>query len=125
MKINTGIVTASLTESKTFYTAKLDCQVIFETEWYLLLRWPGGEEIGFLQPGLEAQHPAFRKSYEGNGMWISIEVEDIDRYYKTLLEKDVEMMIPIRDEPWGERHFAFRDPNGVSIDVVKYKGAAD
>lgn len=125
MKINTGIVTPNLAESKVFYTEKLGCQVIFEAEWYLLLRWPGGEEIGFLQPGLEAQHPAFRKMYEGNGMWISIEVEDVDHYYNLWLGKEVEMMIPLRDEPWGERHFAFRDPNGVSIDVVKYKGSAD
>ncbi|RYY52113.1 MAG: glyoxalase, partial [Chitinophagaceae bacterium] len=24
--------------------------------------------------------------------------------------------------PWGDRHFAITDPNGVGIDLVKYSG---
>ena len=26
----------------------------------------------------------------------------------------------IRNEPWGDRHFAIQDPNGIGIDIVKY-----
>jgi len=26
----------------------------------------------------------------------------------------------LRDEPWGDRHFALRDPNGVGVDIVEY-----
>ncbi|MFX4229610.1 MAG: hypothetical protein ACFHHU_17570 [Porticoccaceae bacterium] len=28
-------------------------------------------------------------------------------------------MLPLRDEPFGQRHFITRDPNGVLIDVIK------
>ena len=32
----------------------------------------------------------------------------------------IEIKIDIRDEPWGDRHFAIQDPNGIGIDIVKY-----
>jgi uncharacterized glyoxalase superfamily protein PhnB len=30
------------------------------------------------------------------------------------------MVIELGDEPWGDRHFAIVDPNGIGIDLVKY-----
>ncbi|MBC8151951.1 MAG: glyoxalase, partial [Bacteroidetes bacterium] len=32
----------------------------------------------------------------------------------------VPIAIELRDEPWGDRHFAIADPNGIGIDVVTY-----
>jgi uncharacterized glyoxalase superfamily protein PhnB len=29
----------------------------------------------------------------------------------------------LRDEPWGDRHFTIRDPNGIAIDIVTYSPA--
>jgi uncharacterized glyoxalase superfamily protein PhnB len=34
--------------------------------------------------------------------------------------KGVEIKIDIRNEPWGDRHFATQDPNGIGIDIVNY-----
>ncbi|HAI29006.1 MAG TPA: glyoxalase, partial [Thalassospira sp.] len=28
-----------------------------------------------------------------------------------------EFALEVRDEPWGQRHFALLDPNGVRIDI--------
>lgn len=33
--------------------------------------------------------------------------------------------IGIRDEPWGDRHFAIKDPNGIGIDIVTYTAPED
>jgi len=33
----------------------------------------------------------------------------------------VDIKIDIRDEVWGDRHFAIQDPNGIGIDIVTYK----
>ena len=30
------------------------------------------------------------------------------------------MEIEIRNEPWGDRHFAIVDPNNIGIDIVTY-----
>ncbi len=29
------------------------------------------------------------------------------------------LFVQLRDEDWGERHFAIKDPNGIGIDFVK------
>lgn len=47
-------------------------------------------------------------------------VEHVDDVYKQLKEKGVWIEIELRDEPWGDRHFAIVDPNGIGIDFVTY-----
>ncbi|MEG0984663.1 VOC family protein, partial [Algoriella sp.] len=49
-----------------------------------------------------------------------IEVENVDEIYTKLKSKNVQIEIELRDEPWGDRHFAIQDPNGVGIDIVTY-----
>ena len=121
MKLNAGIVTEKLTETKTFYTTILGFGVTFENEFYLLLHTPNKEaEISFLLPNHPSQQPLFQKSFQGQGMYLTIEVEDVDKIYNELKKKGVEIKIGIRNEPWGDRHFAIQDPNGIGIDIVKY-----
>ncbi len=51
-------------------------------------------------------------------MYLTIEVEDVDALYEFIKSKNAEIIIPIRDEPWGDRHFSIQDPNGIGIDIV-------
>jgi len=121
MKLNAGILTAKLAESKAFYINNLGFGVTFENEFYLLLHTPNNEaEISFLLPNHPSQQSFFHKPFQGQGMYLTIEVEDVDKIYKDLKNKGVAIQIEIRDEPWGDRHFAIEDPNGIGIDIVKY-----
>lgn len=121
MKLNAGIVTNKLAETKEFYTKTLGFGVTFENEFYLLMHTPGREaEISFLLPDHPSQQPLFQKAFQGQGMYLTIEVEDVDALYRQLKQKGAEIKIDIRDEPWGDRHFAIQDPNGIGIDLVKY-----
>ena len=121
MKLNAGVITGKLAESKEFYTKVLGFGVTFENEFYLLLHTPGREaEISFLLPGHPSQQPLFRQPFQGQGMYLTIEVDDVDKLYEDLKKKGVPIRIDIRDEPWGDRHFAIQDPNGIGIDLVKY-----
>ena len=55
MKLNAGIVTAKLSETKSFYTEVLGFGITFENEFYLLLHTPDQKaEISFLLPN----HPS-------------------------------------------------------------------
>ena len=121
MKMNAGIVTSRLAESKAFYTQHLSFGVTFENEFYLLLHSPNKQaEISFLLPNHPSQQPLFHKAFQGQGVYLTIEVEDVDKLYKEMKQKGVSIKIDLRDEPWGDRHFAIQDPNGVGIDIVKY-----
>lgn len=121
MKLNAGIITQKLQETKKFYTEVLGFGVSFENEFYLLLHTPDqSAEISFLQPNHPSQKPVFRSEFNGKGVYLTIEVENVDEVYKQLKDKGIQMEIEIRDEPWGDRHFAVKDPNGIGIDIVTY-----
>ena len=121
MKLNAGIITEKLQETKKFYTEVLDFGVSFENEFYLLLHTPNkSAEISFLQPTHPSQKPIFQSAFSGRGVYLTIEVENVDEIYKLLKDKGVQMEIEIRDETWGDRHFAIKDPNGIGIDIVTY-----
>jgi catechol 2,3-dioxygenase-like lactoylglutathione lyase family enzyme len=121
MKLNAGILTTKLAESKAFYLDNLGFGVSFENEFYLLLHTPKHEaEISFLLPYHPSQQPFFHPPFQGQGMYLTLEVDGIDEIYNELKNKGVPIKVDIRDEPWGDRHFAIEDPNGIGIDIVKY-----
>lgn len=121
MKLNAGIVTTKLAESKAFYTDVLGFGITFENEFYLLMHTPNhASEISFLLPDHPSQQPLFHKGFNGTGVYLTIEVDDVDKMYKEIKQKGIDIKIDIRDEPWGDRHFAITDPNGVNIDIVHY-----
>ena len=121
MKLNAGIITSKIKETKDFYVNNLGFGVTFENEFYLLLHTPNHEsEISFLLPNHPSQQPFFHKPFQGQGMYVTIEVEDVDKIYNDIKKKKVAIKIDIRNEPWGDRHFAIEDPNGVAIDIVTY-----
>lgn len=121
MKLNAGIITPKLAESKAFYTGILNFGVTFENDFYLLLHTPDhSAELSFLLPNHPSQQPLFHKPFSGQGVYLTIEVDDVDKLYEDLKKKGVDIRIELRDEPWGDRHFAIEDPNGIGIDFVKY-----
>lgn len=77
-------------------------------------------EISFLQPNHPSQKPIFQPAFNGKGVYLTIEVENVDEVYKQLQNKGVVIAVELRDEPWGDRHFAIVDPNGIGIDIVTY-----
>lgn len=126
MKLNAGVITSKLAESKAFYTDVLEFGVTFENDFYLLMHTPQREaKISFLVPEHASQQPLFQKSFQNQGVYLTIEVENVDDWYQRLREKGVEIQIELRDEPWGDRHFAIMDPNGIGIDMVTYAPPAE
>lgn len=121
MKLNAGIITTKLAESKAFYTNILNFGITFENDFYLLMHTPNRQaEISFLLPEHSSQQPLFHPEFPGEGVYLTIEVENVEAVYEDLKSKDVEINVELREEPWGDRHFAIEDPNGVAIDIVEY-----
>lgn len=121
MKLNAGIVTNKISETKKFYSEILDFGVTFENEFYLLLHTPNHQaELSFLLPNHPTQKPIFQPPFPGKGVYLTIEVDNVDELYEEIKGKGVKIAVDIRNEPWGDRHFAILDPNGIGIDIVTY-----
>lgn len=122
MKMNAGIITEKLQETKKFYTDTLGFGVTFENDFYLLMHTADkSSEISFLKPNHPSQNALFQPEFNGKGVYLTIEVENVDEVYRKLKSKGVKPAFEIRDEEWGDRHFAIIDPNGVGIDIVTFK----
>ena len=122
MKLNAGIVTKNLKESKDFYVNKLGLKIRFESDWYLLLHTGGknDSEIAFLLPGHPTQAPIFQSEFGGKGVFITMEVPNVDVEYKRLKALGVPIKEEMKNEHWGDRHFVIVDPSGIGIDLVTH-----
>jgi len=112
-------IVQSLSDAKAFYLDNLGFSVVFENEWYLHLVSDSGIQLGFMLPNQPTQPDIFQQSYEGNGVIFSIEVENADSAYSEAKEKSLDIVLELRSEEWGQRHFCVKDPNGIYIDVVQ------
>ena len=122
MKLNAGIITDKIEETKKFYSEILSFGVTFENDFYLLMHTPNHQaEISFLLPNHPSQHDMFKRPFSGEGMYLTIEVEDVDKLYQEVVAAGGNPIFELRDEPWGDRHFAIQDPNGIGIDLVQYQ----
>ncbi len=126
MKLNAGIITHKLVETKAFYTEVLDFRIRFENDFYLLMHTPNeSAEISFLLPGHPSQQPIFQPEFNGKGVYLTLEVDNVDGVYKQMKEKGIAIEVELREEDWGDRHFAIVDPNGIGIDIVTYSSPED
>ncbi len=106
-------------KAKVFYTDHFDFDIAFENEWYLHLVSAAGIQIGFMLPDQPTQPAMFHPAYEGRGVIFSLEVEDVDAAYAEARERDLKVVLDLRSEDWGQRHFCIEDPNGIHLDVVQ------
>ncbi|MFQ4139242.1 VOC family protein [Nodosilinea sp. PGN35] len=120
MKLWSGIITEKLEASKAFYSRLFNCEVIYDSDWFVLLRL-GQSELGFMLPNLEAQAPIFRSPFLDQGVWITIDVKDANAEYQRIAAMEVPIELELRDEPWGDRHFIVIDPNGIGVDIVQHQ----
>jgi len=108
-----------LDAAKSFYTENLGFTIVFSGEWYIHLVSKSGVQVGFLLPDQPTQPPIFQKPYRGEGVIFSLEVEDADAAYAVAKSRALKIVLELRSEDWGQRHFCIQDPNGVCLDIVQ------
>jgi catechol 2,3-dioxygenase-like lactoylglutathione lyase family enzyme len=52
---------------------------------------------------------------KGKGVYLQIEVEDIDGLHSELVGKGLQPSAEPRDWPWGNREFVIKDPDGYKL----------
>jgi catechol 2,3-dioxygenase-like lactoylglutathione lyase family enzyme len=113
------IQSARLPESRDFYTGLLGMEVVFDGDWYMLLRDPRRPrlQIAFVADGHETVPAPFHGS--ARGVLITVEVDDVDAVHDRAVSLGIELAEELRDEEFGQRHFMAVDPNGLLVDVYQ------
>lgn len=112
-------IVKDLDAAKSFYTENLGFDVVFSGDWYIHLVSSAGVQVGFMLPDQPTQPPIFQKSHAGEGVIFSLEVEDADAAYAAAKSKSLKIVLELRSEDWGQRHFCIQDPNGIYLDIVQ------
>ncbi|MBB5854737.1 VOC family protein [Amycolatopsis umgeniensis] len=75
--------------------------------------------IVLLQAGIEVL-PENLRQQRASGVIVAFTVENLEAEEKRLRAEGVEITLPLREEPWGERLFMVTDPNGVPVELVEW-----
>lgn len=113
------IMTDDVAGTSRFYQDHFRFDVKFESDWYIHLQSSEDEKVNLAI--LQGDHPTIPESGRGqvSGLLLNFEVEDVDAEYEKMKENGLPILLPIRDEDWGQRHYITQDPNGVLIDMIK------
>ncbi len=100
-----------------FYADLLGMTPTFSSDWYVSLR-AGSWELAVV----DARHATIPASHRGpaaTGVLVTVEVDDVDAVHARVTAGGAhDVVLPLRDEPFGQRHFIAAGPDGALVDVV-------
>ena len=111
-RIVPNIKSERLEESREFYEDVIGLEVGMDLGWILSFSSPSNETAQISMIVKDATAPVHPD--------VSIEVEDIDAVHAKAVERGLEIVHPLTNEPWGMRRFFVRDPNGTVVNVVMH-----
>lgn len=113
------IQTMDVTGTTAFYVDNFRFKPTFESDWYVHLQSTEDKKVNVAV--LRGDHETIPEEGQGTitGLILNFEVEDPDAIYESAQKAGLPILKTLRDEPFGQRHFITKDPNGVLIDVIK------
>ncbi|RKN43845.1 VOC family protein [Streptomyces hoynatensis] len=106
--------------SVAFLTRHFGFEEVMSADGFSSLAREDAANVIFLRRGLEVLPEGFREQ-RAAGLILAFTVEDLDGEYARLREEGAPVVLPLREEPWGERLFQVQDPNGVLIELVSWE----
>lgn len=105
--------------SARFYTEHMGFRDEFRSDWYVSLAH--GENPAFELAVLQRTHETIPDGFRepSTGLLLNFEVSDARSEYERLKGAGLRIVLPLRDEAFGQRHFIGVDPGGVMIDVIE------
>lgn len=112
------LMTDDVSGTAGFFQRHFRFSPAFASDWYVHLTSidDPGTNLAILDHRHETIPAEGRKQVQG--MLLNFEVDNVDEEYERLVGEGLPMLLDLRSEPFGQRHFITRDPNGVLIDVI-------
>jgi uncharacterized glyoxalase superfamily protein PhnB len=113
------VMTPEVASTAAFYVAHFRFRPMFEADWYVHLQ--STEKPAVNLAIVDCTHETVPEAHRRPvaGLILNFEVEDVDREYDRIREAGLPILVALRDEEFGQRHFITTDPNGVMIDLIK------
>jgi uncharacterized glyoxalase superfamily protein PhnB len=116
------MVTENLDAVKRFYETVFGFTAVFyDADFYLHLISPNNSiQLAFLLPNLTNQPEFLHPIMSSEGFVISLEVKDAALAYSEAQKLNLNFIMNLKQEEWGQIHFIIQDPAGFSIDIVQH-----
>jgi len=113
------VMTRDVDGTAAFYQQHFGFRPLFASDWYVHLQLADQPEVNLAV--LDGQHPTIPAEGRGRvgGLLLNFEVADVDAEHARLVAAGLPVLLSLRDEAFGQRHFITRDPNGVLLDVIQ------
>jgi len=112
------LMTGDVAATAAFYQRLFGFRPLFEADWYVHLQAPGDNNVNLAI--LQGDHDTIPAQGRGRaaGLLLNFEVPDVDAIHDRLVAVGADIVLPLRDEDFGQRHFIMAAPDGVLIDVI-------
>jgi uncharacterized glyoxalase superfamily protein PhnB len=112
------IMTQDVVATARLWINHFDFEMKFESDWYVHLQSRDDPAVNLAV--LDGDHETIPAEGRGrvSGLLINFEVEDVDAAFSRAETAGLPILLRLRDELFGQRHFITKDPNGVLIDVI-------
>jgi uncharacterized glyoxalase superfamily protein PhnB len=119
------IVTPEHKGCRDFYLKWFGATVLFEASWIDVLTIGGDapRTLAFMSPDHPSTPPGPER-FSGEGVFLTFQVEDAAAEFARLRGMGATFAYELKDEAWGQRRFALRDPAGTWIDIVEQTAPA-
>ena len=115
-RIVPDLTSNKIEESKKFYSGFIGLKLAMDMDWILTF-------VSESNPTAQVNLLRSDKKYiDNSNVAISIESSDVDGLYKKALDKNMEIVYPLKKEEWGVKRFFVRDPNGVTVNIMCHVG---
>lgn len=113
------IQTGDVATTARFYCEHLRFTAKFESDWYMHLQSTEDPAVNIAI--LQGDHETIPAPGRGMSAHIIVnfEVDDVDTEYERAVAAKLPILLPLRDEIFGQRHFIMQDPNGILLDIIK------
>jgi catechol 2,3-dioxygenase-like lactoylglutathione lyase family enzyme len=107
--------------STAFFVSHFGYQVLLDYPGsFAKLRHDNDHELFLLQCGAQLTPEESVGTEKASGLVIALEVDDARAEEERLRAAGVAISAPLRDEPWGERLFQVKDPNGLTVQLLEW-----
>jgi uncharacterized glyoxalase superfamily protein PhnB len=113
------VMTDDVAGTAGFYVTHFRFARVFDSGWYVHLQSSEDKRVNLAI--MDGSHETIPEAGRGrtSGLLINFEVRNPDAVYEHVVAAGLPILCSLRDEPFGQRHFITKDPNGVLIDVIK------
>lgn len=105
--------------SVDFFTRHFGFRTEMEADGFASLGRDDAPNIVLLRRGLEVL-PENVRHQRAEGLILAFTVDDLAGEEARLRSEGVDITVPLREEPWGERLFVVTGPNGLMVELVEW-----